>query len=200
MKHLLIGALILFSGWNLLAQSASAAIATWQAEMNESYGQRASSPLTPEDFEHFQGLPFFPIDTNYIVQATLVRTPDAQPFEMATTTARKPIYVMYGKLHFTLRGQACVLPVYQSQDLQSKPGYEDYLFLPFSDLTTGATSYGGGRYLDLRIPAGDNVTIDFNRAYNPYCAYNERYSCPRIPAGNHLEVAIEAGVMKPADH
>jgi uncharacterized protein (DUF1684 family) len=85
-------------------------------------------------------------------------------------------------------------------DLKAKPGYEDYLFLPFSDQTTGVTSYGGGRYLDVRIPQGDTILLDFNRAYNPYCAYNEKYSCPRIPPENHLEVAIPVGVMKPEDH
>jgi uncharacterized protein (DUF1684 family) len=192
--------MILLCSSHLAAQAARAAIAAWQAEMNESYAQRASSPLTPEDFSHFQGLPFFPVDTNYIVQATLVRTPDAQPFDMATTTARRPKYVMYGRLHFSILGQTCVLPVYQSLDLKAKPGYADYLFLPFSDQTTGVTSYGGGRYLDVRIPQGDTVLLDFNRAYNPYCAYNEKYSCPRIPPENHLEVAIPVGVMKPEDH
>ena len=72
--------------------------------------------------------------------------------------------------------------------------YKDYLFLPFLDDTNGEGSYGGGRYIDLRIPDSDTMIIDFNTAYNPYCAYNDRYSCPIVPRQNYLDVAIEAGV------
>ena len=76
----------------------------------------------------------------------------------------------------------------------SKPGYEDYLFLPFLDNTNGETSYGGGRYVEGRIPEGDILVIDFNKAYNPYCAYNEKYSCPIVPRENSVDENIEAGV------
>jgi uncharacterized protein (DUF1684 family) len=70
------------------------------------------------------------------------------------------------------------------------------LFLPFLDNTNGDTTYGGGRYIDLRIPEGDTIEIDFNKAYNPYCAYNSRYSCPIVPRENYLDTNIEAGVKK----
>jgi uncharacterized protein (DUF1684 family) len=73
-------------------------------------------------------------------------------------------------------------------------GMEDYLFLPFLDETNGFETYGGGRYLDLRIPVGDTIEIDFNTAYNPFCAYNEKYSCPIVPRENYLQTRIEAGV------
>ena len=110
------------------------------------------------------------------------------------------MYVQYGILRFTLNGVACSLEVYQSVDPPKNPEYKDHLFLPFSDETTGKTSYGGGRYLDLSIQEGDVYVLNFNKAYNPYCAYNGKYSCPKVPAANHLPVAIEAGVKKPADH
>jgi uncharacterized protein len=76
----------------------------------------------------------------------------------------------------------------------NKPEYKDYLFLPFTDLTNGVQTYQGGRYLDLRIPQGDEIVIDFNQSYNPYCAYSGRYSCPVVPSENHLDMEVLAGV------
>jgi hypothetical protein len=102
--------------------------------------------------------------------------------------------VKYGIVTFNLKRNAYRLNVYQNQDLMKKEGYEDYLFLPFLDDTNGEESYGGGRYIDLRIPEGDEVVIDFNKAYNPYCAYNEKYSCPIVPRENYLDLKVEAGV------
>jgi uncharacterized protein (DUF1684 family) len=72
--------------------------------------------------------------------------------------------------------------------------YRDYLFLPFADLTNGEETYGGGRYLDLTIPTGNTILLDFNKAYNPYCAYNPKYSCPLVPKQNRLDIPIIAGV------
>jgi uncharacterized protein (DUF1684 family) len=72
--------------------------------------------------------------------------------------------------------------------------YVDYLFLPFSDATNGNETYSGGRYIDLRIPTSDSVLIDFNKAYNPYCAYNPKYSCPIVPKQNRLPIPVRAGV------
>ena len=84
--------------------------------------------------------------------------------------------------------------MYQNQDLTKKDGFDNYLFLPFLDDTNGEESYGGGRYIDLRIPKNDELVIDFNKAYNPYCAYNEKYSCPIVPRENYLALKVEAGV------
>ena len=79
-------------------------------------------------------------------------------------------------------------------DLSKKPGYANYLFVPITDLTNGEETYGGGRYIDLRGPLGKVVELDFNKAYNPYCAYGGKYSCPIPPIENHLGLRIEAGV------
>ena len=92
--------------------------------------------------------------------------------------------------------KAFKLNVYQNVDLNKKTGYEDYLFLPFSDLTCGKESYIGGRYVDMKIQKGKIWTIDFNKAYNPYCAYNYEYSCPIVPLENDLDIEILAGVKK----
>jgi uncharacterized protein (DUF1684 family) len=112
---------------------------------------------------------------------------------MKTSTGRLPEYVKYGELHFTLSGKTHVLTVYQNLELVQKPEYKDYLFIPFMDETNGFDTYGGGRYLDFRIPADTTATLDFNMAYNPYCAYSPHYSCPIPPAENHLQVKILAG-------
>jgi len=171
-------------------------VADFQQDLNKHYADSTSSPLKKEDLKVFKGLDFFPASADFFVQATFIRTEKEKPFKMPTTTDRKPLYVKYGELHFTLNGTKCRLNVYQNVEFSKKPGYQDDLFLPFTDLTSGVESYGGGRYIDLKIQEGENWIVDFNLAYNPYCAYNERYSCPIPPQENDLKVAIKAGVKK----
>ncbi len=168
----------------------------FQDDLNESFRNPKKSPLPQEDIKTFEALDFFAIDPKYFVTATFVRTENEQPFEMKTTTDRAPKYLKYATATFTIDGKSYDLNIYQSLDLMQKPGYEKYLFLPFSDLTNGKESYIGGRYIELEIPDGDEIEIDFNKAYNPYCAYNYKYSCPRVPLENDLSVAILAGVKK----
>ena len=168
----------------------------FQQTLNKEYGDKEESPLTEEDFKTFKGLDFYPIDEKYIVEATFIRTPEEKIFKMKTTGTRTPEYVKYGQLIFSLDGQEFKLNLYQNIDLIKKEGFADYLFLPFSDLTCGKESYIGGRYIDMRIPKSDMVSIDFNKAYNPYCAYNHKYSCPIVPLENDLQIAILAGVKK----
>lgn len=165
-----------------------------QDSLNVEFANPDTSVLLAVDYEGFEGLEFYPLDENYIIKAKFVRTPDEEPFEMPTTTDRRPVYVKYGEAHFTLKGEDFVLELYQSLDLAQKPEYANYLFLPFSDATNSFGSYSGGRYLDQRIPKGDEIILDFNRAYNPSCAYNPRYSCPLIPMQNDINLRIEAGV------
>ena len=171
-------------------------ILNFQNDLNAKFASEEDSPLTPEDLESFSGLDFFKIDTSLIVTAKFVRTPHETPFIMKTTTEREPIYVKYGEAHFELKGQTIILNIYQNQELLSQEEYKDYLFLPFTDLTNGASSYTGGRFIDLRIPEDDLIILDFNKSYNPYCAYNDRYSCPVPPAENHINLKIVAGVKK----
>ena len=93
-----------------------------------------------------------------------------------------------------LEDEEFVLNIYQSQQLITDPKYANYLFLPFTDNSNGEDSYAGGRYLDLKIPKNDVIVLDFNQAYNPYCAYSGKYSCPIPPEDNHISLAIHAGV------
>lgn len=169
-------------------------ILEYQKEQNESFKDPDSSPLPDKYRKDFEGLDFFAPDTNYIVKARFERTPDAEPFLMPTTTDRQTQEVVYGIAHFSLNGEERQLEVYQSLGLMDDEEYEDYLFLPFLDNTNGEETYGGGRYIDLTIPEGDTLVIDFNKAYNPYCVYNKKYSCPLVPRQNYLRTKVRAGV------
>ncbi|MDG5492556.1 DUF1684 domain-containing protein [Psychroserpens sp. SPM9] len=166
----------------------------FQKEINAEYKDATSSPLKAKDRKNFKGLDFFKFDSTYVVTATLKRTPDSEWFKMQTTTSRVSDERVYGVITFQIHKTTYTLNVYQGKNLMKTAGFEDYLFLPFLDNTNGETSYGGGRYIDLRIPEGDSIVIDFNKAYNPYCAYNEKYSCPIVPRENYLDVEIKAGV------
>ncbi|WP_406683314.1 DUF1684 domain-containing protein [Seonamhaeicola sp. MEBiC1930] len=166
----------------------------YQREQNAKFKDATQSPLTAKGLKNFKSLDFFKFDSTYVVRARFTRTPYTKPFKMKTTTNRLPEYVKYGELSFVLKGKELKLNIYQNQGLINQEGYEDYLFLPFLDETNGNESYGGGRYLDARIPKGDTMLIDFNKAYNPYCAYNSKYSCPLVPRQNYLKVRVEAGV------
>ena len=178
-------------------QSNSATIASileFQEELNQEYKDPDTSPLPDRYRKNFEGLDFFEPNENYVVNAFLERTPNAEPLYLETNTDRKSLEKPFGILHFTLNNVQHQLTVYQSMELLEEEGYESYLFLPFLDETNGSETYGGGRYIDLNIPEGDSLELDFNRAYNPYCVYNKKYSCPLVPRQNYLKTKVRAGV------
>lgn len=187
--------LVLFTFGISFAQEKEETAFDYQQHLNKEFADSLSSPLMKEDLKQFKALDFFSISENFVVQASFTRI-EGEVFEMKTSTDRKPKYRVYGVLKFQMNKKNLQLFVYQNLDLMKRPGYEDYLFLPFSDLTNGKESYIGGRYLDMRIPKTEKVTIDFNKAYNPYCAYNYKYSCPIVPMENDLDIEIKAGVKK----
>lgn len=173
---------------------------TFQKELNESYADSNHSPLTKSDFATFTGLPFFEIDSTFYVLARFEKAKKRKSIKLKTSTDRKPKYEVYGTLFFQIAGQDFSLKVYQSHSLREKEEFKDYLFLPFMDATNGTTTYAGGRYLDFSIPDSDRVYINFNKAYNPYCAYSARYSCPIVPEENFVDIEIKAGVMAHQNH
>lgn len=172
------------------------AVEKFQKELNLEYANAKTSPLMAEDVAAFKNLDFYPINETFFVVAKFVRTADEKPFEMKTSTDRKPMYIKYGEAHFTIDGSSFKLNIYKNIELSKKEEYKNYLFLPFSDLTSGKESYIGGKYIDMKTPKGDTIVIDFNRAYNPLCAYNYKYSCPKVPQENDLNIEIRAGVKK----
>lgn len=166
----------------------------FQKKLNAEYKDASKSPLKDKDRKTFKGLDFFKFDSTYVITSSFKRTPSENVFKMKTNTDRTPEYVKFGEINFDLKGENYTLNIYQNLELIEAIGYENYLFLPFLDETNGLETYGGGRYIDTRIPEGDSLIIDFNQAYNPYCAYNEKYSCPIVPRENYLKTRIEAGV------
>ena len=182
-----------------LAQSGSPWVdstAAYWNRMDAEFADTAHSPLTPEDLARFEHLDRFAPDSMYCVLARFTAARKQKRFGMRTSTHRVPMYRDMGTLTFTLNGKNRVLHVYQNIELVKQEKYRNHLFVPFTDLTNGEETYGGGRYLDIEGPLGAEVVIDFNRAYNPYCAYNARYSCPVPPRENHLDTPVEAGVRK----
>ena len=166
----------------------------FQKAQNAKFKDASTSPLKDSDRKNFTGLEFFKFDSTYIVKGKLKRLPESKWFNMQTTTNRVSEERVFGILSFELKGEQFELNIYQGKALMNDAGFEDYLFLPFLDETNGTESYGGGRYIDAEIPEGDTIIIDFNKAYNPYCAYDEKYSCPIVPQENALKTRIEAGV------
>jgi uncharacterized protein (DUF1684 family) len=172
------------------------AVAKFQQVINSEYADAKTSPLLAEDLAVFKTLDFYPINEKFFVTAKFVRTENEKPFEMKTTGERKPMYIKYGEAYFVLDGKDFKLNIYKNIELSKKEEYKDYLFLPFSDLTCGNESYIGGKYIDMKVPKGETMVIDFNTSYNPYCAYSHKYSCPKVPLENDLNIEIKAGVKK----
>ena len=166
----------------------------FQNELNASYYDSVKSPLIRTDRLKFTGLKFFPINLNFCVLADFVRTPDEKVFEMVTSGAKRPHFVKYGELHFIISEKKYKLNAYKSVHPLVKKEEENYLFIPFNDLTNGKETYEGGRFMDIEIPKDKQLILDFNTCYHPLCAYNHKYSCPKPPAENLLNVEIKAGV------
>ena len=166
----------------------------FQQTINAEYADSKTSPLMTSDLKTFKSSDFYPINGKYFVNAKLVKAKNEKAFEMKTSTSRKPKYIKYGTVYFTIDGKSLQLNVYQDVELSKSDKYKEHLFLPFSDKTCGKESYIGGRYIDLKIPKNDTIAIDFNQSYNPYCAYNHKYSCPIVPLENDLDIEIKAGV------
>ena len=173
-------------------------VRAWQKEQKRAFSDPATSPLDSAALAQFKRLPFYPINYGAYQAVKWERCADSTWFEMPTTTARKPIYRKYATLYFTHSdGQTYSLIAYQSQALLDKEEYENYLFVPVGDATNGSETYGGGRYVE--VTRGEWI-LDFNKAYNPYCAYSGRYSCPKVPLENILSIPILAGTKYAGQH
>src|SRR5687768_8529700 len=158
----------------------------------EEFLQDPRSPLLEEDLQY---LDFFPPTAKGRVKAKFKLTPEAEPFEMPTYSGITRTYRKWGEAKFLWMGDSVSLAIYQNLTFLSNPVYDDYLFLPFKDASNSITTYGGGRYLNIsKKDTEDNlVTLDFNKSYNPWCAYCDGYNCPIPPKENHLPFEIPAG-------
>lgn len=152
----------------------------------------------PLDSADLKDLRFYMPDSNYKVVAKLVFIHDEVPFIIPTYSGKEKKFQKIAQLKFRLNGQDATLLLFKNLALAIDPQYADYLFLPFTDPTNDNETYGGGRYLDLKRSdiKGDELILDFNMAYNPYCAYSDGYNCPIPPPENALEIPIKAGEKK----
>lgn len=197
-----LSSIILFTSCNTQKNPYEDEIKLFQYELNTQFANAEESPLTEDDVKTFKALSFFEIDENYRVEASFELTPEEPVFEMQTTTDRLPLFKKYGIASFTLNGKYCELSLYQNQQYMTSFEHGNLLFLPYNDLSNGDASYGGGRFIDIEIPkkGSEKITIDFNKSYNPYCAYNHKYSCPIPPSENNLNIEILAGVKAYKKH
>lgn len=192
MKNYLFLLLFLIS-FNGFSQDYKMQIAQHRKNYMHDFLQDKRSPLKENDLQYLR---FYDADSTYKVTAQASLLVDEAAFIMPVFTgAAGAEYLPYALLKFTLKGKPLELTVYKNTALAKRPEYADYLFLPFKDSTNDSATYMGGRYLDFR--EGDfkdgTLVIDFNKAYNPYCAFGGGYACPKPPDGNHLNIAIEAG-------
>ena len=165
----------------------------FQKELNASFKDVTKSPLAKNDRQNFVSLDFFDFDSSYVVKAVLIPSSKDSIFNMKTNTDRMHSYNKYGKIKFKLYENYFELSVYKDNELVTDQT-DDELFLPFYDNTNGVTTYSGGRYIDLKVTKDSIISIDFNKAYNPYCVYNYKFSCPIVPSENYIASEIKAGV------
>lgn len=167
-----------------------------RAEKDRFLAEHAQSPVPPGDREAFDGLPYFDPDLAYRLEATVTRHDDPDPVEMETANGPPTRYLRVVTLAFEVDGTAQELHGYRQEHDDSRT-----LFVPFRDKTTGQQSYDGGRYMefepDRELEDGDVVTVDFNLAYTPFCAFSDAFACPLPPEENWLDVAIPAGERAP---
>lgn len=163
-----------------------------RVEYKEEFLKDTRGPLKKEGL-HF--LDFYAPNQAYQCDCKFMATPDAKPFEMSTYSGQTKPFKSYGVADCVINGEHVDVNIYSSIRVQAMPGYEDYLFMPFKDYTNSESTYGGGRYIDLRMGNIQNgrVSIDFNKSYNPWCAYSDGYNCPIPPIENHFTMEILAG-------
>jgi len=168
-------------------------LATARRLKDQHFQESPESPVPADKRGALLPLRYFPIDQNYSVPAVL-RLADERPvFEMPTSSGALRKMQLAGTIEFTLQGEARSLGAFVPDGTQQITS----LFVPFADQTTGSETYSAGRYLDIDPTTTGYYTIDFNRAYNPYCAYNATYECPFPPPTNRLKAAIRAGERAP---
>jgi uncharacterized protein len=151
------------------------------------------SPILKQERPSFQGLAYYPVNLDLRFSVKLNRHPDPRQIKLATNTGEIRRGLRYGYFDFQVSGQNCRLQVYRLEDVS---GSKASLFIPFRDSTSGQETYAAGRYIDLEENTSGVYELDFNRAYNPYCAYNSEFSCPIPPAENILSIPIRAGEKK----
>jgi uncharacterized protein len=161
----------------------------FRAEKDGFFADHPQSPLTHEQKQDFKGLDYFPEAPELRFELDVEVFSDRYKIEMQTSTGDVQTYIRYGKVRFPVEGQHVELTIYAN---------ENGFFLPFVDNLAGVETYPAGRYLEPEVLPNEKLLVDFNMAYNPYCAYNDEWSCPLTPFENRLKVPIRAGEKIPS--
>jgi uncharacterized protein (DUF1684 family) len=165
-------------------------VSNFRREKDQFFASDPESPLTPEQRQDFDGLKYFPEDSRLRYEIQVERIQSAEPIQMQTSTGDVQEYHRHSRLRFVVDGQPAQLTLFEGPN-----GF----FLPFVDALSGEETYAAGRYVEPEQLADDRFLVDFNLAYNPYCAYNANWSCPLTPRENRLNVPIRAGERLFAD-
>ena len=191
-KQILVVLITMQLAVQMHAQSYTEEMDRYREQYKQEFLHDARSPLKAEQLA---GIRFYEPDSTYRVNAVFTATKDSIGFEMMTHNRVPKKYYVYGQVQFQLKGSTYTLRLYQSDKLKHMAGMEDELFLPFTDETNYRETFGGGRYLDFHIPdiKDGRLVIDFNKCYNPYCAYAEGYACPIPPRENDMPASVRAG-------
>lgn len=187
--------ILAFLSVSLFAQEARY-IEFW-TKTDAEFADPETSPLKKEDVAEFDSIARYPYNPDFAITAKFDVIERQKPITFRTTGSIKQRYQKAGELHFQIDSTDLVLAAYRNLELMRMPGYENQLFVPFTDASNGFGTYEGGRYLEIEIPETDSLFIDFNLVYNPYCAYSDRYSCPIPPRENDLSKKILAGAKSP---
>ena len=165
-------------------------LSDFRVEKDQFFASHAQSPLTAEQKQDFEGLKYFPENEALRLEVKVKKFPEVDPVEIQTSAGDVQTYNRYGQFSFKVAGEQASLTIYDT----------DFgFFLPFVDSLANTETYGAGRYLEPEPLENGNFLVDFNFAYNPYCAYNDKWRCPLTPFENRLKVPIRAGekIFKP---
>ena len=174
------------------AQTYGDSIGAWQKQYTKDLLADKRSPIKPGDVKYMH---FYPADRAFCVWGDVTVNPGSQPFLINTHSGKQKPFKEYGTITFKIKDTTQTLHIYQMVDMMSGKPNNDELFIPFNDRTNYEGTYAGGRYIDLSIKdiVNGQLLIDFNKCYNPYCAFSDGYSCPIPPDENHLHMSITAG-------
>jgi hypothetical protein len=190
---LFLSAMFISCGEKVNSDEIRAQLIQQRQEKDKYFQNDEHSPLTAEQRENFDGLNYFPVDLDYRIYTRIREYDSKDTITMVTTKEKEQQYLRWGEFSFSVENQRDTLHLYKP--VHTDEGHPPYFFIPFYDETNNQSTYGGGRYLDIHVQQDANrYVIDFNRAYNPYCAYDyDRWSCPMPPLENSVDFKIVAG-------
>lgn len=190
-----------FYSWGQNQKELKKEVKAFQKDLRKQYRSKEDSPLrTKVERREFKGHKFYKYDPEWVVNASyeVISSPDTIVMPTSAGTTKK--FLKYAKIAFVKDSVSCVFYGYRNVKYINHEEYGRYLFIPFTDATSGTETYGGGRYLDIEMPSSNAITINFNLAYNPYCAYATGWFCPIPPRDNDLKVSVRAGIRGPETH